>query len=167
MPDFITETLSNPQMKHAAFVHLPAAIAFLGVIALAALAVTRGRSRGIRRTCVVLFLIGAASGFVTKQSGEDAEHELDVATMSEAARETLEHHEKMGERVWVLLAATGIVASLTCLRPKPVRWIALVLSVTLGLYTAYYTAVTGHHGGTLVYEHGVGVPASENNFPAK
>ena len=36
--------------------------------------------------------------------------------------------------------------------------------VLAGMGAATYTGIVSHHGGAMVYQHGVGVPASPNNL---
>lgn len=169
LPDVIYamfESLGDPQRKHAVMVHLPIAISVLGLLGLLALAVTSGRSSVLRRCCVAVYLLGAGLAWAAEEAGEEAMDQLDTAVMTPAALEHLETHEEMGEWVWAWFAATGVIAILTVIESENRWWRpAIVLtSVLAGTGAAGYTGIVSHHGGTMVYKHGVGVPASPNNL---
>lgn len=160
------ETLSNPQTRHAAMVHLPIAVALLGVLALFGFAATAGRSKAMYWCCVVLYVVGAGVAWMAEEAGEDAVAALDTSVMTEPALEHLETHEEMGERVTIWLAVTaGLIACtrLTVIKPQWQR-VVLVVAVLTGLGAAAYVGVTAHHGGELVYAYGVGTPSSPNNL---
>lgn len=160
------ETLSQPQTRHAAMVHLPIAVALLGILALCGFAVTVGRSKAIYWFCVVLYVVGAAVAWMAHEAGEEAVAMLDTSVMTESALERLETHEEMGERVWIWLAVTAAITASTrfVIGRARLRAIVLVVAVLASFASAAYVAVTAHHGGALVYEYGVGTPRSPNNL---
>ena len=159
----ILESLANPAARHAALVHTPIAISALAVPAAVALACTKARSDTLRWACVALLAIGTITAWLAEEAGEAAVNELDTATFTVDIIQTLETHEQMGERVWLLFAAATAACALTALKKPPARIAALVATVALTLTLAAYVAVTAHHGGTLVYHHAVGVPTQPNN----
>ena len=162
----ILESLSDPQQKHAMMVHLPIAISILGLLGLLILAVTSGRSTGLRWCCVAVYLLGAGLAWSAEEAGEEAMDRLDTAAMTPAALEHLEAHEELGEWVWAWFAVTGVIATLTVIETESRWWRPTIVlaSVLAGGGAAVYTGIVSHHGGTMVYRHGVGVPASPNNL---
>ncbi len=162
----ILESLSDPQQKHAMMVHLPIAISLIGVLGLLVLACTAGRSSVLRWCCVGIYLLGTGTAYLASEAGEHAEHTLDTTTMTQPALEDLEKHEEMGEHVYryflgtaVLTALVGIDSDKRFLRPT-----LLILALLASLATAVRVGEIGHYGGKLVYDYGVGVPATPNNF---
>ncbi len=159
------EAFGNPQQRHAIMVHLPIALSLLGFVALVLLALTRGRSRSLGLGCVALYALGTGSGWMAQRSGEAAMDRLNPITMAEPAVERLDQHEEMGERVWLLfLVTTACVALLGIIEKPQLRVVVMTGALLTGLVAMGYVAVTAHHGGALVYQHGVGVPTSQNNL---
>ena len=155
----LLEAMRDPQMRHAALVHLPVALSMLAVLPLVVLALMAGRHETIRwvalATCALLVL----TALIAVNSGEGAEEELgDVPT---AVHEIVEEHEEMSKLVWIFALGTGVLAGLTTLRPPWIRVTCAWLAVVGALATAAWVSATAHHGGELVYEWGVGVPAPE------
>lgn len=161
------DTLHNPSRLHAAIVHLPIAIALLGFVLVLALALTRGRSGTLRTIALVLYLLGATTGFMAGRSGEAAEeHAMWNVSLADEADAAFEKHEEMGEKAWMFLAGTMLAVGLTAInRPVP-RGVFVVIALAASLTTAGWVTITAHYGGGLVYQHGIGVPASQNNIPA-
>ncbi len=166
MLEDIFQSLADPQQKHAMMIHLPIAVSLLGVFGLAAMMITRGRSRALRWCCVGLYVLGGLAAWTAAEAGEEAMDRLDPAVMTQEALEHLEKHEEMGERVWLFLMLTGAIAAVSASRRNRVRTASLALALLAGFGTAAYTGVTSHHGGAMVYRHGVGVPTSPNNLNA-
>lgn len=160
------ESLNHPQQKHAAIVHMPVALSALGLLVLLAWAVTRGQSCSLRRCCVAIYLLAAITAWMGHESGQEAMARLDTATMTQPALELLEKHEQMGDWAWRYFLLMTVVMALTAIKAQHVLWRTAVVAVAVlaGLGMATYTAVTAHHGGALVYRHGVGVPTSANNM---
>jgi len=169
LPDVIhaiIESLGDPQRKHAMMVHMPIAISVLGLLGLLALSVTSGRSATLRWCCVAVYLLGAGLAWSTAEAGDEAMDRLDTTVMTSTALEHLETHEEMGEWVWAWFAATGVIATLTVIESESRWWRPTVVltSVLAGAGAAVYTGIVSHHGGAMVYQHGVGVPTSPNNL---
>ncbi|HMN97723.1 MAG TPA: hypothetical protein PKC43_13085 [Phycisphaerales bacterium] len=145
--------LADPARRHAVVVHFPVVLATFGVpVAIVTLVLRR---KSIRIAAAIYFLLFAATAFAAMKSGEDAEGAI-PGHLSEAAGVILDRHEALGEWLWIL----GLgVAGLYAISIAPSRLIGLGsrLAGLLGaLVVAGWTAVVAHHGGDLVYGHGVG-----------
>lgn len=152
-------TMADPAMRHAALVHVPVAMASLGVIVALVAAIAR-RSRTPRVVAIVWFAGLAASSFLGVQSGEDAEGALS-ATLPAAAFERVAKHAEMAERIWLLALGVATLFALSLLRDRLIRAIASALALGLAIGTAGWTGVAAHHGGILVYEFGAGTALSQ------
>ena len=162
----ILDAMTRAPVRHAAMVHLPIAVSMLGLMGLLGLVLTRGRSKTLRYGCVAIYAIGALAGWMAHGAGEEALALLDTSVMTEPALERIETHESMGERVWIWLAVTAVITVITGFagQESRLKMVVLTLAVLAGIGASVYVAVTAHHGGTLVYEYGVGTPASPNNL---
>jgi uncharacterized membrane protein len=165
----ILESLSVPQTRHAAMVHLPIALSMLGPVMLLVLLI-KGKSAGSFRTLAVMFFVLAmVTSFMAERSGHAAADDSTVdrdVTLSEAASDTLVEHRDMAERVAWLFAGTAVLTLLSAMPMKSVRIVTTLLALGLSIFTLGWVAGTAHLGGELVYEHGVGIPATENNIPS-
>jgi len=160
----IFESLLDPQQQHAMMVHVPIGISVIGALGLIVLLLTGGRFDTLRWCCVAVYLLGAAGAFFTAQAGEAAMANLDTTTLTDQAIHHLEIHEAKGEKVYIFLALTGIIAASTVIQNTKARKAALFVSALASLVTVTWVLTTAHHGGALVYQHGVGVPTSINNI---
>ncbi|MHC5023401.1 MAG: c-type cytochrome domain-containing protein [Planctomycetota bacterium] len=152
------EAMGDPQMRHAALVHFPIALSALGVVVAAASALLKGKNVTLRWTAFAAYVVLVVVTLVAVRSGEAAHSEL--GGTSEVVHELVEEHEELGERAW-LFAATAAVLLLIAARQKPViRLTSSWLAVVVGVAGAGWVATTAHHGGELVYDHGVGTAAS-------
>lgn len=163
----IVETLNDPHRLHAVLMHLPVAISVLGFVLLLALVLMGGKSPGLRWSAVLLYLIAVVFAVLATNVGKQAMAQLDVDAMTAPAVAQLSDHAKFGELLWLGFAATAMFAVFTGVRSVPTRVIFLVLAVLASLFALGWTAATAHHGWSLVYVHGVGVPDSPNNLPAQ
>ena len=75
-------------------------------------------------------------------------------------REVLESHETLG---YLVLAASTCFAALKLYSYVKNSDRYLVSQIALGLIGAIITILAAHEGGELVYQHGVGVDASQKN----
>ena len=177
------DMLGDPQKLHAAVVHLPIAIAGLGVLGLLALLFTGGRWHGLRWMLVVMYVIGMFTAWAADETGHDAvdmlkerggtklfekptpvlEAESD-APLETPAQKSLRVHEQLGHNLWIPMAVTVLFLILTAPRAGWIRMPSLLLALLASISTAAYVGAVAHHGGALVYEHGVGVPATEHNL---
>lgn len=149
------EATRQPSTLHAMMVHLPIALGMLGPFLLLWLMMTRGKSESVRWLIVTLYAVGVVTAVLAMQSGMAAAHQAGVTGRVAVA---VHEHEEMGEKVWALMAGCGILTALSCIAWRPVRWGSLILGLLLSAFTLVWIALTGHLGGMLVYEHGVGVP---------
>lgn len=145
---------ADPAMRHAAMVHLPIAMAFLGVFVSLAAAVVRSSVRW-RVLAAVWFLLLAGSAFMATRSGERAMGAL-PPNLPEIVHHRLEQHEEMGEKVWIFAVAAAGLFLVSLVKAPMVRNVALALGLGAAIGCAGWTALTGHRGGVLVYEHGLG-----------
>lgn len=161
--DELTRLFNHPQSLHSAIVHLPVAVALLGMPMLVLLTTTAGKSALLRGMSVGLYLLGAGVAFWAAQVGDTAYGDLNPLVMNEAAVQTLAHHRRLGDWVWVSLLGVGVIAALTALPKRSLRLIALMLALVGSTAALGHVALTAHHGGELVYRHGAGVPTTEAN----
>lgn len=157
-PESMLEAFKDPQMRHAAIVHLPVALSLLALIPAAGSVLFLGRRASLRATTVGAYLLLLVAALIAVNSGGDAEHAVD-GPLSPAVHETIEEHEEMAEAVWVFALGTAVLAGAGFLPGKGVRPACAFLALGAGLASAGWVAQTAHHGGTLVYGHRIVVPA--------
>lgn len=150
------ESWNDPAMRHAILAHFPVVLSILGVPAVIVAAIAGGRWQSLRWLALALFLVLAACGFVTRNSGEWA-HDAVRGSVSEEAHEVLEEHEELGEKVWMFAAGVSVLLAVSFIGKPIVRWSAVGLAVLGSLATAGWVGNTAEHGGRLVYDHGTGV----------
>jgi len=155
-PTGLFEAMNDPQMRHAALVHMPIALAFLGLIPAAiALALPKlGRAPVVVTIIAYALLIGGAWAGVL--SGEVAYGEM--GPLPAAVQQQAHQHEELAEKIWFF--ALGVfVLSLGALINKPkITMTCRALALVVGLVCAGWTAYVAHLGGSLVYDFGVGTP---------
>lgn len=156
------EEFRDPARVHAMMVHFPIAVSILGLVLLFFLTVAGGRSPGMRWACVIVYLIGAGIAIAAKMSGDNAAEQL-TPNRNAAADVVLNDHYEAGEKVWIPLAITTLFVALTAINITGVRVLTLVAAILAALFSLAWVSYTGYLGGQLVYAHGVGVPASQNN----
>jgi len=166
--------LTLPSPLHPAIVHFPIVLLLLGAcVAVVSVVLNRWHLPWI---AAVLLALGSVGAFVAAETGEDAEDlagELagPAKTLFEAHEEWAERTEAAGAAAAVLaIAAAGLgafasrkspqgnlpsVAGPTAL-PKAALALRAVAAVA-ALTACYFVYETGHAGGKLVYEYGVGV----------
>lgn len=152
--DELRAALADPATRHAMLVHLPVAMSSLGVVVALGAAFWR-RSRTPRVVALAWYAVMAIAAFVAMQSGQDAEATL-PPHLSAAAFERVDVHEQMGDWLYLIAAATAGLFVVALVRDRIVRFLATTLAVAMAVFCAGWTAVLAHHGGTLVYEFGVG-----------
>lgn len=158
MLDDMLSAWNDPSMRHAMIVHFPVVLSVLGV-PVAAASLFMPRSRWARGLAILLFAGLAASCYMAAGSGNGAEASLG-ATMTRQAAEALEEHERLGQYVFLMAGGVTALLLLACI-PKPaVRNVAATLGLLGSLAVAGWVATTAHHGGVLVYEHGLGAGRS-------
>lgn len=160
----ITELLSNPSMIHAAVVHMPIAAAFIGIIFIVVSAIFH-RNNTVRSLAALLFLIVVASSYVAIESGEDA-RDLVSPELPSAIWDPLTAHAASAEKVLYAGIFTLACLLISLIRFDMIRIVGLLLAAIGALATNIFCANTGHLGGVLVYNHGVGTPLLKQTAPA-
>jgi uncharacterized membrane protein len=161
-----------PTPLHPVIVHFPIVLILVGApVAVISIVVNRWH---LPVLAAVLLALGSIGSFVASQTGEAAE-EL-AGALAPAADTLLEAHEESAERAEVagaiaaLLAIAAASLGALALRRRatddvrssagPLPKLALGLRIATALASlmaCYFIFETGHAGGKLVYEHGVGV----------
>ncbi len=160
----ISELLSNPSMIHAAIVHMPIAAAFIGLI-FVILSALFHRNNTVRALTALLFLIVVASAYVAIESGEDA-RDLVPSTLPTVVWDQLSAHKAAAEKVLYAGAFTLACLALSLIRVDAIRIGGLLFAAVGAIATNIFCASTGHLGGALVYNHGVGTPFVHQAAPA-
>lgn len=161
----IIDAAGDPQRFHAMAVHLPVGAAFIGLLLTLLLAMTMGKSGGLRWATIAVYALGITTAFLAVNSGEAAADRLaEHVTLKAPVSDLLHEHEEMAEKLWMFLALTGVLVLLTSIKPFLIRVPALLAAIVLALASLAWVAVTAHHGGTMVYAHGVGVPRGAYNL---
>jgi uncharacterized membrane protein len=146
----------NPNL-HPLVIHFP--IAFLTTAVLVDLiALVKRRWTGVRVTAVVIFALGALGALAAFVTGRMAAESVALPT---AAATTLTDHEDWALRTLLFFSLYAVVR-LVVLRfdLKGARWAqrgAHALLFLAGAGGLFLIVQTGFLGGSLVYEHGVGV----------
>jgi len=156
-------TLPNP--LHPAIVHFPIVLIMLGsIVAVVAVIFPRRQLKWLAAGWLSVAAVAAIGA--TWSGGDQADRLGDISDRVEAL---VEQHEEWGDntRNLALGAAILAVAGASLGRfPRVSRGLGVV-TVLVALAAAYAVAETGHYGGQLVYEHGVGIkPAAGNKSGA-
>ncbi|MCH7572287.1 MAG: hypothetical protein IH891_05170 [Planctomycetes bacterium] len=155
-PMAMLEAMRDPQMKHAATVHLPIALSMLGVLLVMLAAFLGGKSRAMAWTAFGAYVLLIFIARFAVGTGEDAHNDLNVAYPQ--INELIHEHEEMAEKVWLFALGTAVVLLVGALTKARVRIASAVIAVIVSLVTALWVGTTAHHGGTLVYTYGAGTP---------
>ncbi len=161
MPEFtdMLETMTDPAMRHAALVHLPVALALMGLVLAVILAVVRGRSARLAALTAVVFALLALASWAAVASGTDAKAGL--GSQATHAQQLVAEHEWMARRLWILALAAAGVAGFGLIPQATARAIASALALVAGVAVVAWVALTAHQGGTLVYRHAAGVARAQ------
>lgn len=160
----ISELLSNPSMIHAAIVHMPIAAAFIGLI-FVILSALFHRNNTVRALTALLFVIVVVSAYVAIETGEDA-RDLVPSTLPTAVWDQVSAHKAAAEKVLYAGAFTLACLVLSLIRVDAIRIGGLLFAAVGAIATNIFCASTGHLGGALVYNHGVGTPFVHQAAPA-
>lgn len=152
---------NDPSARHAMLVHIPIALAVLGVLPAVALAATRFRNVTLKAVCVAVFAIAAGGAVLAENAGHAAEEAAEHAAvpLTEAQEAALHEHEELGENGWMWPGLTALVFAATFIPKKRVAPVAGAVGIAASVGVLYWASVTGHAGGRLVYEFGVGAPS--------
>lgn len=150
----------NPAAWHAINVHMPVALAMLGIPLACLVAITRGGKPWLRWGTVALYALLIISALMAVQSGEGAMDALPVDA-SQVAWDQVDTHESMAEKVWIFASVTLALLLVTAVPRKSFRQIGSTLATVASVVTGVWVMLVGHAGGVLVYEYGMGVPARD------
>ncbi len=149
------DVFSDPQMRHAALVHLPVALAMLGLIPAALSLIAKlGRTPVVVTLSVYVLLIAAAWGGVL--SGESAESR--VGALPHTVSEQIHEHEEAAEKIWYFALAASVLCLGGLAKSPRFAKISKVATLLAAAGGAGWTAYSSHLGGSLVYDFGVGTP---------
>ena len=159
--DIFLETFDNPAMVHAVTVHAPISLAFLGIPLVVLSAILKDKGASIRWLAIAAYVGLTIAAFITVKTGEDARSALpnEAGIIDQAVWDLVHDHEEMAEKVWIFALVTTILTAFTFGKGPRLRVGGGILAVLAALATAGWIALTGHYGGHLVYEHGLGTPA--------
>ncbi|MBX7257276.1 MAG: hypothetical protein K1Y02_13010 [Candidatus Hydrogenedentes bacterium] len=152
------EFLSRASSLHAIVVHFPVALSIVAIPLVYLCAAGRGERNDLRWVAFGCYVIVLITSFLAVQTGHGAMDHI-PSSMSSEVWSTVERHEVMAEKVWIFALITAALIALSALRIRTVRIAAASLAVISSVLTAGWVGITGHFGGTLVYEYGVGTPA--------
>lgn len=159
------ELWSNPSMLHAAVVHLPIAAAVFGLVFIVISAIFH-RNNAVRAATAFLFLLLSASAYIAIETGEDARERV-PNTLPAAVWDQIDAHSDMAEKVMYAGIFTLICMLVSLIRVDAVRVVGLLLALVGAIVTNVFVAQTGHLGGALVYNHGVGTPLMHEPPPSE
>ena len=155
----VIQTFDDPQRLHALMVHVPIAVAMLGLILTLGVTLTGSKASGLRWTTIFIFLIGTLAALWASHTGEEAEAHLPVKP-STIGQEVLDKHKGLAEFFWISLAVPGFLILLSTVRVTWFRSVTLVFALLTSALSVAWVAAIGHYGGELVYKHSVGVPSA-------
>lgn len=153
----LEELMPSTQEAHAIAAHLPVALSTLGVVAVLVAILVKTQRDSLRWAVVGLYVLLATSAWFSVQTGEDARAEVSGA-ISPAIWDIINKHEQLAERVWMFAVGTAVVMASSIAAKGGLRTIMSLVTLAASVATAGWVTATGHQGGTLVYEHGIGIP---------
>lgn len=156
--------LSEPSMMHAAMVHLPIALSVFGVPVLIA-ALFFQKIRTLRILALAIYATALVTSLLAEQTGEGARAILSN-TLSTTIWELLDEHEQLGGLIKYTSGLAAIALLLSMIELKTWRECMLLIATCGAIATSVLAAGAAHLGGMLVYEHGVGMPASHQGARA-
>ena len=153
----LSEFIPNTQELHAIAAHLPVALSMFGILFVVAALLLRTDRDVLRWVASAVYLLLAATAYIAVDTGEDSRSEV-AGTVPKAIWEVIDKHEEMAEKVWMFGVATALLMAASAIAEYMPRKVIGIASLIAALATAGWVGVTGHHGGTLVYQHGIGIP---------
>lgn len=152
-------------MIHAAFVHMPIALAMLGVPLVYVCAVFQSGRKVLATVAVICYAMLAATAYAAVWTGEKS-RDLVPPTISAEAAEVLTDHADWAEYLWIAGLVTAVLMLVSMLKWRSVRMAATGLAMVSSLVTAGWIGLVGHYGGTLVYTYGIGTALFGHEAPA-
>lgn len=161
------EVFTDPQRLHAAVVHLPVAMALLGIPLVYLTAISQSDKETLRWLTLGWYALLIPLALLGQWTGERAYDEAPTSTLPKAVMDQVLRHEEMAEYIWMFAAATAVLVAVSTLNIRWFRMIVMSLAMVSSLATGVWVSVTGHLGGDLVYTHGVGTPGVILTQPAE
>ncbi len=157
----IVSTFGDPQMLHAALVHLPIGLAMFGVPLLLWNTIRRPQSRILDSSLLILYFSAAVLAYWAARVGEQAAAEL-PSTLPAEVWEQINLHTNNAGRIWLIsgVTAAALIPSLFKQRAG-IRFTARTGALLMGLTMLLWTLRAEHEGSKLVYVYGIGTPALE------
>ncbi len=149
------ESFKDSQMLHAWAVHLPIALAVLGVLLAFGTLFLSGKYPGLRKLTIGVYLLMVVTSWVAAASGLAARDEF-KRLMAADAIEIADHHQAMASKVWALAFAVMVLLIAGSFSMKRVRRITAWLAAATALVTLFWVGLAAHSGTVLVYDWGVG-----------
>mgnify|MGYP000601512415 CR=1 FL=1 len=149
--------LDNPHIIHALAVHVPVAMALLGVLLALMCAVTQMKNAPLRRLAIGWYAIMAAISLLTILTGERTLGDI-PGSVSAEIRNTVATHRMFGENIWIAALFTTLIAIFCGAKRDNIRNTFTVLMVMASLATMAWTSAAAWYGTTLIYRDGVGSP---------
>lgn len=153
----LEDWIPSTQEAHAIAAHMPVALSALGVVGVLVAIVVKTQRDSLRWAVVGLYLLLAATAWISVETGEDARAEVSGAIAADIW-DTIDQHQKLADRVWMFALGTAVVMAGSIAAKGGLRTIMSVVTLVASIATAGWVTATGHQGGKLVYEHGIGIP---------
>ncbi len=153
----LSEFIPNTQEAHAIAAHLPIGLSVFGVILVVAAVAIKTERDVLRWAACAAYLLLALSAYIAVETGEDSRSEV-AGTVPKAIWDILDDHEFMAEYVWMFGIGTAALMAASVIAKGTPRRVTGTATVVAALATAIWVGVMGHHGGTLVYQYGIGIP---------
>jgi uncharacterized membrane protein len=149
-----------PDPLHPALVHFPIVLLILGGIgAVAAIFTDRWN---VRKWGALFLAVGAIGAFAAVWTGDQAKETTRL--LSETAENLLDQHADLAHQARnfaVAAALFGLISA--CVKLKGVfRHGLTVATAVMSMICVWYIVQTGHLGGQVVYQHGVGMTNTVN-----
>lgn len=151
------ETFTNPSMLHAAIVHLPIALAIVGIPLVYVCAALNGDKNTLRWVAVGCYATLTICAIGAEWSGDGARGKV-PPELPATVWNDIDRHESMGEAVWIFGAITTALLLLSVARIQTLRSASIALAMVASLGAGIWVVLTGHYGGMLIYSHGLGTP---------
>ncbi len=153
MPGFF----DNPHIIHALAVHLPVAMALLGVLLALMCAVTQMKNVPLRRLAIGWYAFMAAISLLTILTGERTLGHI-PGSVAKEVRDAIAMHQMFAENVWIVALFTTLIAIFCGAKRDNVRNTFTVLMVMASLAAMAWTSAAAWYGTALVYRDGIGTP---------
>ena len=154
------EFIPNTQELHAIAAHLPVALSMFGLLIVAAALLIKTDREVLRWVASATYLLLAGTAYIAVETGENSRSEV-AGTVSKAIWEIIDDHESKAEYVWMFGVATAMLMAISALTRHTPQRVFGIATLIAALATAVWVGLTGHDGGTLVYQHGIGIPPDQ------